>query len=127
MHNLRDTIVKSVTLANVKGIKCVPSQVRMTVYPDVLTEESFDVPIGALHMPEGKVLRTFPSRVKVIFTVGAGEFRSIRADMFKVVVDYEDLLSAPSEKCSLRIVAMPHGVRNVRTEVSQVDYLIEEQ
>lgn len=127
MHNLRDTIVKTVTLANVKGIKCIPSQVRMTIYPDVLTEESFDVPIVAQNMPDGKVLRTFPSRVKVIFTVGAGEFRSIRADMFKVVVDYEDLLAAPSEKCSLKIVSMPHGVRNVHTDVTQVDYLIEEQ
>ena len=127
IHNLRDTIVRSVKLADIKGIKCVPSQIRMTVYPDVLTEENFEVPIQAQNMPDGKTLRTFPSRIKVSFTVGAAMFRTIRPDMFKVVVDYNDLIANPSEKCSLKVVATPHGVRNIHTDIQQVDYLIEEQ
>ena len=54
-------------------------------------------------------------------------FRTIRPDMFKVVVDYNDLIANPSEKCSLKVVAAPHGVRNIHTDIQQVDYLIEEQ
>ncbi len=127
IHNLRDTIVRSVKLADIKGIKCVPSQIKMTVYPDVLTEENFEVPIQAQNMPDGKTLRTFPSRIKVSFTVGAAMFRTIRPEMFKVVVDYNDLIANPSEKCSLKVVAAPHGVRNIHTDIQQVDYLIEEQ
>ncbi len=127
IHNLRDTIVRSVKLADIKGIKCVPSQIKMTVYPDVLTEENFEVPIQAQNMPDGKTLRTFPSRIKVSFTVGAAMFRTIRPEMFKVVVDYNDLVANPSEKCSLKVVAAPHGVRNIHTDIQQVDYLIEEQ
>ena len=127
IRNLKDTIVKTLELRNVKGVKCVPSHVKISVYPDVLTEESVEVPIQAVNMPEGKVLRTFPSRVKVVFTVGASIFRSVSPDKFKVVVDYNDLSDNPSEKCTLKIVSMPHGIRNAHTEQPQVDYLIEEQ
>ncbi len=127
IHNLKDTIVRDLNLTTIRGVKCVPSHVKVSVYPDVLTEESVEVPIVAVNMPEGKVLRTFPSRVKVIFTVGASIFRTISPEKFKVVVDYNNLIANPSEKCTLKVASMPHGVRNAHTEVSQVDYLIEEQ
>lgn len=127
IRNLKDTIKRELVLQNIKGVKCVPSKVKISVYPDILTEETFEVPIVAVNMPEGKTLRTFPSRVKVIFTVGARAFRSISPDKFKVVVDYNELQNNPSEKCSLHIVSVPHGIRSAHIEQSQVDYLIEEQ
>lgn len=127
IRNLKDTIKRELVLQNIKGVKCVPSKVKISVYPDILTEETFEVPIVAVNMPEGKTLRTFPSRVKVIFTVGARAFRSISPDKFKVVADYNELQNNPSEKCSLHIVSVPHGIRSAHIEQSQVDYLIEEQ
>ena len=127
IKNLKDTIRRDLDLREIRGVKCVPSRVRMAVYPDVLTEESVEVPITALNMPEGKVLRTFPSRVKVIFTVGASIFRTINTDKFKVVVDYNEIQAAPSDKRTLRITSVPHGVKNAHTDIEQVDYLIEEQ
>lgn len=127
MRDLHDTVKMDVSLMSVKGMKCVPSKVCLSIYPDILTEESVEVPITAINMPEGKVLRTFPSRVKVTFTVGASLFRTITPDKFKVVVDYNDLAANPSEKCVLKIISAPHEVRKAHTEVAQVDYLIEEQ
>lgn len=127
IRNLKDTIVKTLDLRKIKGVKCVPSKVKISVFPDILTEESVEVPITALNMPEGKVLRTFPARVKVVFTVGASSFRLVTPDKFRVVVDYNELQNKPSEKCALRIAQVPHGIRNAHTEVSQVDYLVEEQ
>ena len=127
IRNLKDTIVRDLELRSMKGLKCVPSKVRISIYPDVLTEESVEVPITALNMPEGKVLRTFPARVKVSFTVGASLFRTVTPDKFRVVVDYNELQADPSEKCTLKIASVPHGIRNARTEIQQVDYLLEEQ
>ena len=86
-----------------------------------------EVPITAVNMPEGKVLRTFPSRVKVLFTTGAGQFRSIRPELFKVEADYWEIQSRPSDKCALHLRSVPYGVRNARLEPTQVDYLIEAQ
>ena len=125
--NFSDTVVQTVQLAKIKGVKIVPSVVRIGLYPDILTEESIDVPVTAVNMPEGKVLRTFPQRVKVHFTVGASMFRGLSSDQFKVVVDYNDIVARPSDKCNIYLKACPHGVRNARLEIAQVDYLIEQQ
>ncbi len=125
--NLTDTLVRTVGLRKIKEVKYVPETVEISICPDILTEEKCEVPIVAVNMPEGKVLRTFPSRVTVTFTVGAGMFRSIRPELFKVVADYNEVMAKPSDKCNIYLRSVPHGVRDARISVNQVDYLIEEQ
>ncbi len=125
--NVTDTLEKMVRLNSIKGVKCIPATVKMTIYPDVLTEESIEVPVTAQNMPEGKILRTFPSRVKVMFTAGASMFRDIHPEQFRVVADYFEIQGSQQEKCSLHVSMYPPGLRNVRTEPTQVDYLIEGQ
>lgn len=127
LSNVTDTVVKEVNLIRQTGMKCIPAKVTMSVFPDVLTEESVEVPVTAVNMPDGKVLRTFPSRVKVLFTTGVGQFRSIRPELFRVEADYWEIQSRPSDKCSLHLRSAPYGVRNTRLEPAQVDYLIEAQ
>ena len=127
ISNLTDTVVKTVALKKTPGVKFVPSEVKVTIYPDILTEANVEVPITAVNMPEGKTLRTFPSRVKVLFVAGVGNVRYISPSQFRVEADYRDIEAHPSEKCSLSIVGMPQGVRNPRLEISEVDYLIETQ
>lgn len=125
--NFNDTVLRTVALETIKGVKIVPNTVRIGLYPDILTEENIEVPITAINMPEGKVLRTFPQRVTVNFIVGASMFRSISSEQFAVVVDYNEIIDNPSDKCSIHLRETPQGVRNARLKMTQVDYLIEEQ
>lgn len=74
---------------------------------------------------EGKILRTFPSKVSVSFTRSV--FKQIRPEDFTVVVDYNDISEHPSDKCNLYIRAIPHGVGRVNLGVKQVIYLIEQE
>lgn len=127
LENVQDTIQRKVELRKMRGVKVVPTSVQVAFYPDVLTEETLEIPITAVNMPEGKVLRTFPGKVNVRFTVGARMFRSIRADMFRVEADYNDIVAQPSDKCTLRLVKWPRNVSRAQLEVPQVDYLIEQQ
>lgn len=125
--NFNDTVLRTVALETIKGVKIVPNTVRIGLYPDILTEENIEVPITAINMPEGKVLRTFPQRVTVNFIVGASMFRSISPEQFAVVVDYNEIIDHPSDKCSIHLRETPQGLRNARLKMTQVDYLIEEQ
>ena len=125
--NITDTLIKDVNLRKVRGVKYVPSTVKLTACPDILTEEKFDVQVTAVNMPAGKVLRTFPARVTITFTCGVSMFRSVHPEQFVVVADYNEIMAEPSEKCNIYLRSIPHGVRNARLNVSQVDYLIEEQ
>lgn len=127
LTNIIDTVIKYIPLRKIRGVKYVPEKIKLSAYPDVLTEEKVEVSITALNMPEGKKLRTFPSRVTVTFTIGASMFRSIHPDKFKVIADYNELIGNPSEKCNIYLRYIPENVRNARIDVNQVDYLIEEQ
>ena len=126
-RNLQDTIRQAVKIKKIRGVKIVPPTVRLSVYPDVLTEEAIDVPITAINMPPGMVLRTFPSKVTVRFTIGASLFRTIKPNLFKVVVDYEELAANPSDKCTLQLRSVPRSVSKASLEIDRVDYLLEQQ
>lgn len=125
--NVTDTVIRDVKLRKIRGVKYIPDNIRLTVVPDILTEEKLEIPITALNMPEGKKLRTFPARVTVTFTIGASMFRTIHQDKFKVIADYNELTDNPSDKCNIYLRYIPNGVRNARISINQVDYLIEEQ
>lgn len=125
--NLSDTMIIRTRLVSIKGVKCVPEKVRVGLYPDIFTDVSMEVPIVGINMPEGKVLRTFPSKVQVSFITGVGVYRDLRPEDFKVVVDYNELSQHPSDKCNVRLTVIPHGISRVNISVKQVDYLIEQE
>lgn len=125
--NFRDTIIKTVKLQQINGAKIVPSEVKIMIYPDILTEESIEVPIEAVNMPDDKMLRMFPSRIKISFTIAMSYFHSLKPNDFRVVADYNDILLNPSDKCNLKLTRVPPLISNAHLEMSQVDYLIEQQ
>ena len=126
--NFRDTLTVKSRLSAIHGAKIVPRSVTLRFYTDVLTEESIDdVPIQGINMPEGRVLRTFPSKVTVSFVTGVSIFRRIGPEDFKVVVDYEEIKRKPSDKCTLHLRHVPHGVTRAKLSIQEVDYLIEEE
>lgn len=126
ISNLSDTIIRDVKIEKMRGVKCVPSTVRIGLYPDVLTEESVEVPIRTLNVPEGMVMRLFPSRVKVKFIVGVGMYRNINEEQFDVVADYNEIANRKQDKCNVYLRRSPLGIRSPHLDVKQVDYLIEQ-
>lgn len=124
----RDTLIVDCKLSHQKDVKVVPENIRIGFYTDVLTEESIDgVPIKAINMPEGKVLRTFPPKVKIRFITGVSQFRTLRPEDFIVIADYKEISQHPSEKCNIYLKTVPHGISRATLEMKKVDYLIEEE
>jgi len=54
-------------------------------------------------------------------------FRLVRPSDFSVVVDYKEIAAHPSDKCKLYLRARSRFVTNASLDVTQVDYLIEQQ
>lgn len=126
--NFRDTLSVRCNLQKMRGVKSVPDNVKITFYTDVLTEASIkDIPIQGINLPEGKVLRTFPSKVTIKFVAGVSLYRTLSAKDFTVVADYKDIASHPSDKCTLHIKKVPQGISRATLDIKQVDYLIEEE
>ena len=134
ISNVSDTMTLKVKLGKIKGVKLVPEEVSMKLFPDVLIEEVVDVPVEAINMPEDKTLRTFPSKVRVHFAIGASILRrmpknkdtnTLKPNGFRIVVDYNSI-KGNSEKCRIYLKSVPAGTRNARMELSEIDYLIEQ-
>lgn len=120
-----DTITQDIPLKKIKGVKMVPDHIKVTFYPDILTEKVIQVPIVSVNMPEGLALRTFPTQVNVKVVAGRSRIDAIHASDFSVVVDYADVVAHPSDKCKLVLRNVPKGVTNASLEMQQVDYLLE--
>ena len=126
--NFRDSLTVDCQLAHINDVKIVPDRVRIRFHTDVLTEETIsNVPIRCLNLPEGKVLRTFPSKVNVSFVTGVSIFRNLRPEDFTVVADYNEIKRHPSEKCRIALKSVPQGISRARLDVTLVDYLIENE
>lgn len=125
--NFDDTMRQTVRIKKIPGVKVMPETVRLTLLVDILTEESIDVPITTVNKPGNLTIRSFPNHVKVTFTVGSRQFRLVKPSDFQVVIDYREVAAHPSDKCRLHLRAKPAIVTNAHLEMSQVDYLIEQQ
>ena len=123
----RDTLAVGCKLSHANDVKVVPERVQIEFFTDVLTEETIEgIPIQCLNLPEGKVLRTFPAKVKVHFVAGASQIRHLRPEDFIVIADYREISQKSSDKCNLYLQSVPHGISRATLETKQVDYLIEE-
>ena len=125
-----------VSLAHVKGAKFMPNKVKMTLYPDIMTEGSVEVPIVAINMPDDKELRTFPSKVAVKFVVGANMMRrlpkspdkkEILPNGFQLIVDYNEIKNNKGDYCPIHLRSVPNGIQAAHPVIDEVDYLIEQR
>ena len=126
--NFRDTLRVDCRLAAIPNVKIMPETASITFYTDVLTEETIsNVPIRCIDLPKGKVLRTFPEKVKVHFVAGVSLLRKLHPEDFEVVADYSEIIVKQHEKCNLYLRSVPDGVSRATLSIKQVDYLIEEE
>ncbi len=125
--DFRDTLNITCQLQRIEGVKMVPNKIGVSFFTDVLTEERVEgIPVKGINTPEGKILRTFPSRVTVSFVTGVNNYRQISAADFTVVADYNEITKHPSEKCNLYLRHTPEGISRATLQTTQADYLIEE-
>lgn len=126
LSHLKERTVRRLPLEKIKGTKMDPDKTLLRVDIDQITEKTVTVPIKWVNFPATKVLKTFPSKVKVKFQVGTAMYRQRKAEDFVIVVNYEDILNSNKEKLHLSLKSIPTGVTQVHIIPEDVDYLIED-
>lgn len=127
MHlpELSDDYTSQVMLSRMRGVKFIPDCVVLNVIIDTYTEKSVEVPIKGINFPHDVDLKTFPSKVTVLFRVGMSRFKYIDASDFELVVDYNQLSVSDVQKVRLKLKTIPDGASNIRISPSEVDFLLE--
>lgn len=123
--DLLETTVQDVPLQVRRGMKTIPSTVKLSAIVDVYVEKQVQVPIIGTNFPAGYVLRTFPPVATVSFRVGSRLFKEITADNFVLTATYEELLHLPDSLLHLHLRSVPEGVSGVRISPPDVQFMIE--
>lgn len=127
VNEVSDTVKHRLSVLPVKGARFVPDKVDITLMADIYAEKTVEVPVVGVNFPKDKMLRTFPGKVKVSFQVGLKRFMEVNADDFLVVVDYQELLKSNCDKARLELEQFPEDVNNVRMNLTELDYIIEQK
>ena len=122
-----DSVSHHVEFQPVTGAKFVPSSAELSVVADMYTEKSMEIPVVGVGFPSDKLLRTFPSKVKVVFQVSLKNYKKVSVSDFSIQVSYEDVVRNKAEKLFLKVTSCPSYVTHVRILPEQVDYLLEEK
>jgi YbbR domain-containing protein len=127
VKEISDTTRHRAGIMPVKGARFTPSYSDITFMVDMYSEKTVEVPVQGVNFPEDKLLRTFPSKVQVTFQIGLRQFKTVNAEDFTVVVDYQTLEREKSEKCKPVLLKSPANVNLIRVAPAEIDYIIEQK
>ena len=88
------------------------------------SEKEFNISIGLINQPEGVKVKLFPPKAKIRATIPMSLIGNIRVSDFRLIADYNQILSGQTQKLELFIKKKPSGVKQIILEPTDVNYLI---
>lgn len=108
------------------GVELNRTTVNVTIPAEMCTEKEVIVPISLENVPEDINIKTFPSEVKIRFSVSLSHYNSITEETFKVIFNYDDLnLQNNPTTNALQLDYTSGYIFNIRLNPSEVEYVIE--
>ena len=126
IENVKDKETRTVRLKKISGVKMEPDVVTVNVMADALIEDTVEVPILLVNVPDSIQVHLTSEKVKVSFVTGAKKKGHFTAMDFKVITDYRSIKGdSPQKMLPVRLEKYPtSGVMRPKLDFNQVDYLI---
>ena len=121
---VKESIQRNIALKEYKSLTFKPSRVMMTIPVEEFTEKNLMVPVYVNNLPEDEHVNLFPEKIRVSFQVSLSRFKEIKADEFRVCVEYKDI-KQQKETLSLKLEVQPKDLKTVSVYPSRIEYLIE--
>ena len=116
----------SVNIQKPEGVNINRTSVNVTIPVEMCTEKEVTVPIVVENLPQHTRIRTFPSEVKIRFSVGLSHYNSVTESTFRAIFDYNDILLNPHKSTATLQLDYTSGyIFNIQITPSEVEYIIE--
>jgi len=125
IEDIHDSLRFEIPLQKIRGTELSANSAICLIPAEEYTELELKLPVYTQNEPIGYVLKLFPSEVRVLFNVGFSQYRSITAEQFRIVADYEGVEKSGNSKVAIRMIKMPQHISNIRIFPSSLDYIIE--
>lgn len=110
------------------NIEAVPSSVMVAFTIEELSEETIEIPISAVNVPDGYELRPLPSVVSATLTLPKSQLGKLSAQNFRLAVDFSELYMLPEnnrEHLTVQVLEKPEGIARVQCVPSRVQFVLE--
>jgi len=121
---VKEPIQRNIALKESNSLTYKPSRVMMIIPVEEFTEKNMMVPVYVNNIPENEHVNLFPEKVRVSFQVPLSRFKEIKADEFRVCVEYKDI-QQKKETLNLKLEVQPKGLKSVSVYPVRLEYLIE--
>lgn len=114
---------EKVRLKEVPDLKFGRTKVNCNLELERFTELQLTIPVEVLNVPEGFVLQTFPSRIKLTCKVGLSKYERMDGNVFRAVVDY-DQIDDNSKVLPVTVQNIPYYLLSYEYYPKTVEYLM---
>lgn len=111
-----------VRLKEVADVEYAKAKINCSLELERFTEVQLSIPIEVTNLPEGIVLQTFPSRIKLSCKVGLSKYDRIDGNLFRAVVDYAQIENR-SKDLNVSIQNIPNYLLSYEYYPKTVEYL----
>jgi YbbR domain-containing protein len=109
------------------GVKTDNETVNMTIPIEEFTEKSFQLPVLCTDIPDGFMLRIFPSSVEVVCNIPVSHFKELSKESLEIHVPFQEFKdNRATGKLSLRLTGKPYWLSNVKISPENVEFIIEQ-
>ncbi|WP_223033257.1 CdaR family protein [Hanstruepera marina] len=110
---------------NNEEIEYTPKEVLVSANVEKFTEGKLKVPIQVVNVPDSIKIKYFPKTVTVSYYTSLTNFKSVKSENFIVECDFSEVDNNQSYLLP-KIVKKPEGVRNLKVNLKQIEFIITE-
>ena len=125
--NINATSQLPVAIYPVEGVKFSPTEVDIYIPVVEYTEQSFEIPIKATHLPRNLDVKFFPSRATISFSVTLDDYREITPEDFAIELDYRTFRENENGRVELIITKKPGSIVDPKISPTNVEFLFEDR
>jgi YbbR domain-containing protein len=129
LNNVSKTKEVSTKLDLPEGVSVDDETVKLKISIEEFTEKTFRLPVLCTDIPDGFMLRIFPSAVDVVCSIPISHFKELTDDLLEIHVFFQDFKdNQVSGKLPLRLTAKPDWLANENVKITPeyVEFIIEQ-
>ncbi len=109
-----------------EGVKSETETVKLTIPVEEFTEKKIQLPVLCLDIPEGFVLRMFPSSVEVICNIPLSQFRELTTEKLEIIIPFDEFEeNQATGRLPVRLTKKPSWVTSPIVVPSELEFIIE--
>ena len=126
LEEINKTKTLSIKIQTPKGVKINQKSANVTIPVEMCTEKEVTVPVIVENAPKNISVRTFPSEIKIKFSVGLSHYTSATEKTFCASIDYNDIIADSEQTTATIQLDYTSGyIFNIKLNPSKVEFIIE--